>query len=133
MEEKEIKMRHEVYGDYDWILYHEYEDGTMVNVHTWTTFDELIQKEKYWYAYQFLEGKLVGFSVCRAEGLSVSDDLNLSENQLWWTRMKDGSHIFKPVKSLSYGHIKNILRDVEDNTLHVNPSILAYFNSIFYK
>jgi len=129
---KEIRCRVEQLWDYDWILYHEYTDDTTMNIHTGKFFDLIKTKEQYWHAYQFLEWKLVSFSIHNAEWLTVDDDLTLVENELWWTRWKDWKNevIYRPLKNMSYPNIKAILKDEEEGRLRVHPRILAYFKSI---
>ena len=130
---KEIKMRHEVLWDYDWILYNEYTDWTKKNVHTGTYFAHTKTKEEYWLVYQYNEEyQLVGYSIYRAKWLKLDDDLNAPENQLWGTRWKDWrwEMVFIPVKDMSYLHIKAILKDYEDWRLNIVPRYLAYFKSI---
>ena len=131
--EKEIESRVEVMGDYDGILYHKYTDWTMMNVHTNVFFDETRTKEEYGFVYQFMKGKLVWLSRYKAEGLNIKNNLSLVENELWWTRWKTGRDelIYRPLKDMSYLHIKAILADLENGRqMRIEPRILAYFKSI---
>lgn len=97
MEEKKVKMRYEVLWDYDWVLYHEYEDWSKKNIHTWIEFDEWKQISNYTPLYQFKDWKLVWYSRYRAEWLSIDDDLNKPENLLK-PYIKDWNKVFKPNK-----------------------------------
>jgi len=118
MEEKKIKMHYEVMGDYDWVLYVEYEDWTFENVHCKQTFTQHKQRQEYSPLYQFDKlWKLVAYSRYKAEWLTIEDDLNKWENLLWGTRWKSWKEelIYKPIKSLSIPHIKNIVIERHTN------------------
>lgn len=130
---EESFKRVEVLWDYDWILYHQYEDWRCVNIHNGNTFYTYKTKEQYWLTYQFnKDWELNWYSTFKASGLNLEDDLNAIENQLWgqrWLRW-DKELEFRPIKEMSYLHIKNILRDYETGYLKIEPRMLAYFKSI---
>lgn len=111
MENKKVKMKYEVLWDYDWILYEEYEDGTMKNIHSWIYFDKWIQRTSYSPLYQFKDWKLVWYSRHKAEWLSIDDDLNKPNNLLWWIRDDKLSITFKPIKDINISHIKAIISE----------------------
>lgn len=123
----------EVLWDYDGILYRETLNGRKINVHTWIEFETYKTKEEYWLTYQFnSDWDLVGYSIYPAEWLTIDDDLNAIENQLWWNRWIDWRQplTFKPLKNMSYPHIKAILKDYSAGRLSVEPRMLAYFKSL---
>ena len=126
--EKEIKHRVEVMGDYDGILYHIYEDWTKKNIHCNIEFDEEKQREEYMPLYQFKDWKLVAYSRYKAEWLTIDDDINKWENLLWWSRgiYWTQEMIFKPIKDLSIAHIKTILETKQTN----NKQYIKAFQNI---
>jgi len=111
MEDKKIKSRVEVMGDYDGVLYHVFEDDTMQNVHTGVFFDETTERTQYSPLYQYKDWKLVWYSTYKAEWLTIDEDINEWQNLLWGWRGIDWKQpiVFKPIKSLSIPHIKSII------------------------
>lgn len=120
---------HEVYWDYDWILFktnkitHE-----KINIHTWKTFQDEKEREKFSCLYQYDRWQLVWYSIYEAQGLHIEDDINLPENFLWWSRT-NWEIIFKPIKKLSKEHIQNIL----DTQSSIKEEYLLIFNKILWK
>ncbi len=132
MNKNDIINRVEMPWDYDWILYHEYRDGSKKNAHTDVLFDTIKTKEEFWLTYQFYWDYLVWYSIYKAEWLNIDDNLNDVWNTLWWTRWPKGNQelIFRPIKDLSYLHIKNIIRDYDAWILKVQKRIIEYFRLI---
>ncbi len=100
--------------DYDGVLYTQCMScWKKVNKHTNIEFDEIRTKEwqEYWPVYQYSDGILVGYSIYKAEGLTINDDINEDINILWGSRWIDWKEklSFKPIKLLSLGHLKAIL------------------------
>lgn len=130
--EKKIAKRVEVLWDFDWILYHEYEDWTMYNVHCKQEFDEQRQVWQYTPLYQFLNWNLVAYSVYKAEWLTTEDDLSLPRNLLWWSKGKNGDQelTFRPLKNLEIDHLKEIIKWGYTNRKEYVEAILEILSSV---
>ena len=130
--DRKIKMRYEVSWDYDVILYHEYEDWQLFNIHCNVEFDKWKQRTEFTPLYQFKNSKLVAYSTAKAEGLTIDDDLNLPKNLLWWTRGINGNQelIFRPLKDLDVAHLKEIIKWRHTQNDEYVSAILEILSSI---
>jgi len=117
----------EMMWDYDWVLYVECRECSYKeNIHTWKSFTTIKSKQEYGLTYFFWEDwKINSYTRHNAEWLTVDDNLWLIENTLWGSRWKDWDSpmIYRPIKSLSVNHIKNILED----GIPIRENVRLYF------